>query len=528
MNSGTENVHKGNILVVDDSPDNLRVLSANLTTMGYKVRCVTNGEMALVSIDSHQPDLILLDIRMPILNGYEVCKRIKTNPKTKDIPIIFLSALDDVLDKVKAFEIGGSDYVTKPFHSEEILARIANQLTIQRLQNQLATQNQQLRQEIEAHKQTEAALQDAKESAEIANRAKSNFIARMSHELRTPLNTILGFSGLMGHDSSLSEEHKDHASSIHQSARHLLHLINQILSITREESSQISLHEQVFNLHSFLKAMASDWQVMAQEEGLAFNLVFDSEIPVYICSDDSKLRQVLIQLLKNAVQFTTSGQITLRVNLEGGQRECMSSSEHYRDISSEKTLHLFFEVEDTGSGIAAQEISQLFQAFSQAEAGQKSERGLGLGLYISHQYIQAMGGHITIASSPNQGTKARFYIPIQLASIELDEAKATPHLDAEIVTDEASNDGVLLSDNSLDTVEKLIVEALGSELSMGWVAQLNRAATQGFDHQVAKLIQDIPSVYSSLARVLTEWNKNFQFEQIITITQRVLEQSLGG
>jgi two-component system, sensor histidine kinase and response regulator len=520
MNSGTENNHKGNILVVDDSPDNLRVLSANLTAIGYKVRCVTNGEMALISIDSHQPDLILLDIRMPVLNGYEVCKIIKTNPKTKDIPIIFLSALDNVLDKVKAFEMGGSDYVTKPFHSEEILARIANQLTIQRLQNQLATQNLQLRQEVEAHKQTEAALQDAKESAEIANHAKSNFIARMSHELRTPLNSILGFSELMGHDSSLSDEHKDYIFSINQSARHLLHSINQILSITREESSRISLNEQVFNLHSFLKAMASDWQVMAQEKGLEFNLVFASEIPVYVRLDDNKLRQALIQLLQNAVQFTTSGQITLRVNLEGNQKDWMSSSGNYRDIPSEETLHLFFEVEDTGPGIAAHEISQLFQAFSQAEAGQQSERGLGLGLYISHQYIQAMGGNITIASAPDRGTKARFYIPIQLASLELDDAKATPNLDTGVA--------LKVSGNPLNTVEKLLIEALGSELSIGWVAQLNRAATQGFDHQVSKLIQDIPSVSSSLARVLMEWNKNFQFEQIITITQRVLEQNLRG
>jgi PleD family two-component response regulator len=137
---------KGNILIVDDTPQNLRLLSTTLTDRGYKVRSVINGAMALMGAQSAPPDLIMLDIKMPDMDGYEVCQRLKANECTREIPVIFISALDEVLDKVKAFTSGGVDYIPKPFHVEEVLARIENQLIIRRLQLQLQAQNQQLQQ----------------------------------------------------------------------------------------------------------------------------------------------------------------------------------------------------------------------------------------------------------------------------------------------------------------------------------------------------------------------------------------------
>ena len=143
------NNHKANILVVDDTPDNLRLLSAMLTEQKYKVRKALNGQTALTTVRTVPPDLILLDINMPGMNGYEVCSSLKADECTKEIPVIFISALDDVLDKVKAFNVGGVDYITKPFQGEEVLARVENQLTIRRLQKQLQKQNALLRQEQE-------------------------------------------------------------------------------------------------------------------------------------------------------------------------------------------------------------------------------------------------------------------------------------------------------------------------------------------------------------------------------------------
>lgn len=138
-----------NILVVDDKPDNVRLLSTILTEQGYQVRKVLNGQRAIATVLEFPPNLILLDVMMPEMNGYEVCAQLKSSPKTSSIPVIFLSALDDVLDKVKAFDVGGVDYITKPFHGKEVLARVASQLTIQSQQKQLQEQTQQLEELVE-------------------------------------------------------------------------------------------------------------------------------------------------------------------------------------------------------------------------------------------------------------------------------------------------------------------------------------------------------------------------------------------
>ncbi|WP_448561383.1 GGDEF domain-containing response regulator [Trichothermofontia sp.] len=152
---------KGNILIVDDTPENLRLLSSMLSRHGYEVRSVINGQMALMGVRADPPDLILLDINMPHLTGYEVCQQLKNDEATADIPIVFISALDDVLDKVKAFTIGGADYITKPFQLEEVLARVNNQLAVRRLQQLLKAKNEQLQREIQEHQQAKVALQAA-------------------------------------------------------------------------------------------------------------------------------------------------------------------------------------------------------------------------------------------------------------------------------------------------------------------------------------------------------------------------------
>ena len=174
---------KGNILIVDDTPDNLRLLSSALTDRGYKVRSVINGAMALMGAQAAVPDLIMLDIKMPDLDGYEVCQRLKENPQTREIPVIFISALDEVFDKVKAFRSGGVDYIQKPFQVEEVLARIENQLTVRRLQMQLQAQNQQLQQTqanlLQALEQERSLKQRIEEMAAIEER---NRIAREIHD----------------------------------------------------------------------------------------------------------------------------------------------------------------------------------------------------------------------------------------------------------------------------------------------------------------------------------------------------------
>ncbi len=401
MNNPESVSNKGNILIVDDTQENLQVLSATLSERGYKVRGVVNGKMAIRAARSACPDLILLDIKMPEMDGYQVCEALKNDRETRTIPIIFISALDEVLDKVKAFTAGGVDYITKPFQVEEVLARVENQLTIQRLQKQLMEKNERLQQEILERQKAEA-------TALAASKAKSEFVANMSHELRTPLNAILGFTQLMNRDCSLSNEQRENLEIISRSGEHLLELIDDVLEMSKIEAGIISLNESCFDLYCLLDNIEIMLQLKAEIKGLQLIFNIASNVPQYVRTDQKKLRGCLINLIGNAIKFTDKGKVTLRVNLG-----------YDNDHNSIKVLpekNLYFEVEDTGPGIANHELTNLFDAFVQTETGRNSMEGTGLGLAISRRYVEVMGGNITLSSVVGKGTIFRFQIKLQIAN----------------------------------------------------------------------------------------------------------------
>lgn len=724
-----------NILVVDDDPNNLRLLTDILSRRGYGVRPILNGHLALAAVRAEAPDLILLDIMMPPPDGFEVCSQLKADQKTRDIPVIFLSALYEPFDKVKAFYTGGTDYITKPFQVEELLARIENQLNICRLQKQLREQNKRLQLEIrdrqlmeeklrssqeeirgffeamadivlmvdaggntvkvaptnpgklyhsgtdiigktvdlffwegekfrayirqaldaqqvvnceyslefqgervwfsasiaptsantvawvardisERKKAEEAlresaerekalstviqkmrqsldietifaattselrqvincdrvlvyqfnpdwsgdlaaesvgsewnpmirhngslsqiinndschvknfrnssgfvrdtyleatrggvynrgihylavdniyeaefascyiellerlqakayisvpifcgdklwgllaayhnrsprqwkeaeistlvhignqlgialqqaellaqtqrqseALQKAVLAAGAANRAKSEFLASMSHELRTPLNAILGFSQIMSRDSSISGEHQKNLEIINRAGEHLLSLIDDILEVSKIEAGRTTFNESCFDLLQLLDSLDKMLQLKAASKGLQLRFEYGAGIPQYVKTDAGKLRQVLINLLGNAIKFTLAGRVTLRVSLG-----CQLPAQKQNPLTAESDqLTLYFEVEDTGSGIAPEEIHLLFEAFAQTETGRNSQQGTGLGLPISQKYVQLMGGNIKVSSTPGQGSLFAFDIQIRPANPE--------------------------------------------------------------------------------------------------------------
>ena len=258
--------------------------------------------------------------------------------------------------------------------------------------------------ELLLHAQHQAAeLQRAKEAADAANEAKSNFLASISHELRTPLNAILGFTQLLLYDSPLQPEQQDYLEIINRSGEHLLTLINDVLEMTKIEAGRITLNENNFDFYAFLTSLEEMLQLKARSKGLL--LVFDRTpaVPRYICADESKLRQILINLLGNAIKFTQSGSVILRVRfnspvpIEGA-------------INPMAPLMLEFEVEDTGPGIAPSDQEKLFEAFVQAELGRKSQEGTGLGLPISQQFVRLMHGDISVTSTLGQGCTFRFEI----------------------------------------------------------------------------------------------------------------------
>uniref|UniRef100_B8HJU3 Circadian input-output histidine kinase CikA n=1 Tax=Cyanothece sp. (strain PCC 7425 / ATCC 29141) TaxID=395961 RepID=B8HJU3_CYAP4 len=252
-------------------------------------------------------------------------------------------------------------------------------------------------QDITQRKHTELAMQQAKEAAEAANQAKSAFLAHMSHELRTPLNAILGFAQLMERDTLLTTAQKESLSIINRSGEHLLGLINDVLEMSKIEAGRIVLHKAQFDLHRLLQTLQEMFRVRATAKGLVLTMNLSPSLPQLIISDEGKLRQVLINLLSNAVKFTDVGHITLTAN--------------YADDPDPR---LWFQVEDTGRGIAAAEQHHLFEPFVQTTTGANAQEGTGLGLTISHQFVQLLGGELRVESEVNRGSTFSFDLPVEL------------------------------------------------------------------------------------------------------------------
>ena len=294
---------------------------------------------------------------------------------------------------------------------------------------------EQAKTEIADRKLAETALQKAVVAADTANRAKSEFLSSMSHELRTPLNAILGFSQVMARDSSLNNQHQQHLEIINRAGEHLLSLINDILEMSKIEAGRSQLNQSSFNLIRLLETLEEMFRLKAKSKKLQLNFEVVDGVPHFVNGDEGKLRQILINLVGNAIKFTEMGSVTLRVkkNVEeslavettaiqtkpafAGSDQSAQADFDCVDANSIRPvfLRLQFEIEDTGPGIAAAEMNKLFEPFEQTKTGHKSQQGTGLGLSISRKFVQMMGGDITISSIPSLGSKFAFELEIRLA-----------------------------------------------------------------------------------------------------------------
>ncbi len=426
------------ILIVDDNATNIAFLFDALQALDYELRIARDGQSALEKVASELPDLILLDVMMPGLDGFETCRRLKANPKTAPVPVIFMTGMSDLADKVRGFEVGGVDYLVKPVRLPELRARLNTHLKLKHLQSQLQAQNRDLAAEIDRRQSVEVALRESQAdlerkvnqrteelratneilaqkiqalqvaeadlqqtlvAAEAASEAKSQFLAKMSHELRTPLNAILGFSQLLAGDSQLPPKQQQYLDTIQQSGDRLLNLIEDILEVVKFESGQPVYTPSPIALVPWLRDLIAPFQAQARAQALRCELELAEPLPSYISTDPTKLQQVLWHLLDNAIKFTTAGSIQLAARWQPAS-------------AGESQSQLTLAVSDTGPGMSAAELQQWLEPFAQTRSSSQPLQGTGIGLTIAQQAVRLLGGELQVESCLGSGSCFHFALPV--------------------------------------------------------------------------------------------------------------------
>jgi signal transduction histidine kinase len=432
----TPDKSKANILIVDDESANIIVLMGVLEKHGYEVRTALNGRQAIASAVKRVPDLILMDVRMPEMDGFEACRRLKADERMRLVPIIFLSGLGETEDIVQGLNLGGADYIVKPFRIEEVLARVETHLSIQALQKQLLSEIKERKRAEKALQQLNAQLEQrvaertahlyaqttelskAKEAAEAANIAKSKFLSKMSHELCTPLNPIMGYAQMLKRQNNLTEIQKGQLQIVGDCCEQLTALISDILELVRIDTHKARVVRTAFNLQGLIQAVVGDTQKKAQKKRLA---VYHDEIdalPEMVYGDGRMLRKVLLNLLDNAVKFTEHGGVALRTSV------VQSPASEIRGSESGAKWRLRFEVMDTGVGISEEHLDDIFKPFYQTEMDDRLVGGTGLGLTLSHSLVMLMGGRLSVhspstwGSELNGGPGSTFTVELDLESAE--------------------------------------------------------------------------------------------------------------
>lgn len=356
------------ILIVDDVAENLQVLAGHLTAEGYEVMAASNGQRALAFVWSKKPDLILLDVMMPGMDGLAVCRELKADPESAEIPVVFLTARAETDDIVRGFELGAADYITKPFKAAELLARVRTQLELKAAHDLIATYNQQL-ERLSAHLRR-------------LNEDKNRFLSIVSHDIRSAFSNVITVSRLLTNGPAPAESESGQLlSEVGVEAEHMISLAENLLNIDAIERHELRLGREAVSVRPLLNFATQAHQMAARAKSVGFVVTCDD---LLVEGDRTACRQILANLVSNAVKHSpVGGKVHLDARLaEGGVR---------------------VTVRDEGEGILPEDMNKLFKPFLRLERAKSNEHSIGLGLSIVKMMVEGMNGRVHCESIPGQG-----------------------------------------------------------------------------------------------------------------------------
>lgn len=371
MSSDTPPIHSASILMVDDNPVNLQVLTSMLKQSGWRPRPVTSGRLGLQAARNEAPDLVLLDVNMPELNGYEVCELLKADPQLADIPVIFVSALGETVDKVRGFQVGGVDYITKPFQLDEVKARVAAHLELRRQRRELDASYQKLRE---------------------SERLRDSLVHMIVHDLRSPLGAIIAYLDLIATEAQqkLGAEAQEDVQNAMRATRNMVRMVNAILDASKLEAQMMKLDLRACDLVEVLAQSLDDLESLVGNRHLAFAR---PEAPAMVVADREIVARIVQNFLANALRFTPGGgEIRLGLAVEA--------------------QHMRVFVADTGPGVPPDARERIFDKFVEATGPTPDRRrGTGLGLAFCKMAVEAHGGRIGVDSELGKGSTFWFTLP---------------------------------------------------------------------------------------------------------------------
>ena len=464
------------VMIVDDDPTTTDLIQGQLSDLGFQnVLVCTDSRQALPRLEAFRPDVLLLDILMPHVGGLEILESLRTTAGWPHLPVIILTVVDDFATRIRALELGATDFLNKPVNSAELACRIRNAAVVNDYRTRLEHQARDLRRQVDQQtaslresyaelERVNGALRRSCEAAEAATEAKSRFLANVSHEIRTPLTAIIGFTEELldgAGQADLAPRAPEMLQVIHRNGRHLLQLVNDLLDVSTIEKGRLKVEPVSCSPAEVLTEVVRLIEPQARAKGLDLSVAPTVSMPATIRTDPTRLRQILTNLIGNAVKFTDKGFIRVAAELIDAHTS---------------SPRLQFEVTDTGIGIQADHLQEIFRPFSQVRRSTSGAAGgVGLGLTICRFLAEELGGRLDVESRPGGGST--FRATIATGRLEAVNTPDEPHggmvrptADPVTATGTLSGCRVLLAEDSIDNqrlIQAILMKAGATVLTVG-------------------------------------------------------------